>query len=44
MGGAFLSTQNEAFMGGEECAKKDEISGLPDSFLVFMARLMACMN
>src|SRR5262249_30325308 len=23
-GGAFLSTQNEAFMGGVSCAKKDE--------------------
>jgi len=23
-GGAFLSTQNEAFMGGISCAKKDE--------------------
>jgi len=24
-GGAFLSTQNEAFMGGVSCAKKDEL-------------------
>jgi hypothetical protein len=27
-GGAFLSTQNEAFMGGVSCAKKDETDGM----------------
>src|SRR5262249_51862585 len=30
-GGAFLSTQNEAFMGGVSCAKKDEVKRGQDS-------------